>query len=58
MRACVRLSRKLGGWIWQGTDGGYDSSLEVFVDGFYTDGACLGVGFANSSLLYVWLVLL
>jgi hypothetical protein len=56
---CVRVSVPQAGWLGlAGVYSGCGSSLEVFVDGFYLDGACFGVGLANSSLLCVWIMLL
>lgn len=48
---------QVGGLGLSGPPSGYDSSLETFVDGFYTEEACFGVDFANSSLLYVLIAL-
>lgn len=59
VHACVHASVPQAGWLGlAGSYSGCSSSLEVFVDGFYIDGTCFGVSFANSSLPCMWIMLL
>lgn len=56
--ACVCLVPQAGWLGLAGLCSGCNSSLEVFVDAFHTEEACLGVDCVNSSLLYVLMALL